>query len=89
MQNLAKTATLCREYPVVPIHADDTSADSWACKASSSSIVGKALMQLQCTSMINNLLGTNMKHINRKDNVIPTIYQDMSKPTKNYATFNT
>eukprot|EP00957_Ditylum_brightwellii_P154996 11797469-Ditylum_brightwellii.AAC.1 len=51
------------EYVLVIIKADNTSAESWAKKASSSSVIGKALMHFQAALMVQYDIGINAAYI--------------------------
>eukprot|EP00957_Ditylum_brightwellii_P118621 9047837-Ditylum_brightwellii.AAC.1 len=52
IQDLRNRGLLHHPRVVVSIKADNTSAESWAKKASSSLVIGKALMHLQAALMI-------------------------------------
>ena len=69
-------------HPLLLIKADNTTAESWAKKASSSSVIGKGLMRVQCNLMIQYLIGINVEHIAGKDNIIPD-YISRYKQTHN------
>eukprot|EP00957_Ditylum_brightwellii_P107862 8228010-Ditylum_brightwellii.AAC.1 len=59
------------EYVLILIKADNTAAECWAKKASSSSVIGKSLMCLQAALMIQYGIGVNAAYISGKLKTIP------------------
>ena len=82
------TNAIKHKYPVVLIRADNRTAESWTMKASSSSIIGKALMRLQCCLMINNQVGINVEYIKGIDNIIADYISRYKKETNELYSFS-
>jgi hypothetical protein len=88
IQELEQQGKLKHKYPVVLIKADNTAAESWTKKASSSSLSGKALMRLQCAMMIQNPIGINAEWIEGIKNKIPDYISRFKKQTNKLCDFD-
>eukprot|EP00957_Ditylum_brightwellii_P017971 1353566-Ditylum_brightwellii.AAC.1 len=63
IHNLRESGAGMSEHVLVLIKIDNTAAECWAKKASSSSVIGKALIRLQAALMIQYGIGTNVVYI--------------------------
>jgi len=88
INNLKETGLQIPEHVLVLIKADNTSAECWAKKASSSSVIGKALMRLQAALMIQYGIGINAAYIPGELNTIPDYISRYKEDTNNICTFD-